>query len=116
MYGVMMPGVSAGSNHVGAIDTWTAQVSWPSGASERPSGAAGAVAGPGDPRSKTTTRTSNQREIEWRNGWPAMGASSVPKSSSTSRTVQDRNRGTTTGTRSEADYPRTAVVVNPPPP
>src|SRR6266508_3829573 len=32
MYGVMMPGVSAGSDQVGAIDTWTAQVSCPSGA------------------------------------------------------------------------------------
>ena len=31
MKGVMMPGVSAGSNQVGASDTWTAQVSWPCG-------------------------------------------------------------------------------------
>ena len=29
MKGVMMPGVSAGSNQVGASDTWIAQVSWP---------------------------------------------------------------------------------------
>src|SRR5439155_20555882 len=28
----MTPGVSAGSNHVGASETWTAIVSWPSGA------------------------------------------------------------------------------------
>src|SRR5262245_16228988 len=32
MNGVMMPGVSAGSNHVGASETWTPQVSCPSGA------------------------------------------------------------------------------------
>src|SRR5437763_15728789 len=30
--GVMMPGVSAGSNQVGASEMWTPQVSWPSGA------------------------------------------------------------------------------------
>src|SRR4029450_4064742 len=30
--GVMIPTVSAGSNHVGAMETWTAVVSWPSGA------------------------------------------------------------------------------------
>ena len=29
MNGVMMPGVSAGSNHVGASVTWMAQVAWP---------------------------------------------------------------------------------------
>ena len=28
----MIPAVSAGSNHAGARETWTAQVSWPSGA------------------------------------------------------------------------------------
>src|SRR5262245_33000176 len=32
MYGVMIPEVSAGSNHVGASETCTAQVIWPSGA------------------------------------------------------------------------------------
>src|SRR5262249_49406688 len=32
MKGVMMPGVSAGSNHVGAIETWTPHVISPSGA------------------------------------------------------------------------------------
>ena len=31
MNGVMMPGVSAGSNHVGASEMWTAHVSCPSG-------------------------------------------------------------------------------------
>src|SRR5688572_21651106 len=30
MNGVMIPGVSAGSNHVGASETWTAHVSCPS--------------------------------------------------------------------------------------
>src|SRR6266508_4537543 len=52
MYGVMMPGVSAGSNQVGAIDTWTAQVSYPSGA-------AGADVGPSDPRSNSATTRGN---------------------------------------------------------
>jgi len=32
MNGVMTPGVSAGSNHAGASETWTASVSCPSGA------------------------------------------------------------------------------------
>src|SRR5216683_7407158 len=32
MKGVMIPAVSAGSNHAGARETWTAQVNWPSGA------------------------------------------------------------------------------------
>src|SRR5262245_66107333 len=32
MYGVMIPEVSAGANHVGASETCTAQVIWPSGA------------------------------------------------------------------------------------
>src|SRR5687767_12686786 len=32
MKGVMMPGVSAGSNHVGAIEMWTPHVTSPSGA------------------------------------------------------------------------------------
>jgi hypothetical protein len=32
MNGVTIPGVSAGSNHVGASEMWTPQVTWPSGA------------------------------------------------------------------------------------
>src|SRR5262245_36420318 len=32
MNGVTIPGVSAGSNHVGASEMWTPQVIWPSGA------------------------------------------------------------------------------------
>src|SRR5215813_7930071 len=32
MNGVTIPGVSAGSNHVGASETCTPQVTWPSGA------------------------------------------------------------------------------------
>ena len=32
MKGVIIPEVSAGSNQVGASDTWTAYVIWPSGA------------------------------------------------------------------------------------
>src|SRR5262245_19960776 len=34
MNGVITAGVSAGSNHVGASETWTAHVTWPSGAAE----------------------------------------------------------------------------------
>src|SRR5258708_4326611 len=49
MYGVMMPGASAGSNHVGARETWTPHVSWPSAA------AAGVTADP------TSIRTSTAR-------------------------------------------------------
>src|SRR6266545_4842558 len=40
MKGVMMPGVSAGSNQVGASETWTAHVIWPLG----PAALAGAAA------------------------------------------------------------------------
>src|SRR5215813_1993428 len=36
MNGVMMPGVSAGSNHVGASATCEAHVIWPTGAAEPP--------------------------------------------------------------------------------
>jgi hypothetical protein len=42
MKGVMMPEVSAGSNQVGASETWTAQVIWPEGWAA--AGAAAAVA------------------------------------------------------------------------
>src|SRR5436853_6143649 len=41
MNGVTIPGVSAGSNHVGASEMWTPQVTWPSG---RASGGPGAAA------------------------------------------------------------------------
>src|SRR5262249_60489010 len=39
MKGVMSPGVSAGSNKVGARVKWSAQVIWPAGASARALGA-----------------------------------------------------------------------------
>src|SRR5215510_4839611 len=40
MKGVMMPEVSAGSNHVGASEMWAPQIISPAGASARPSGVA----------------------------------------------------------------------------
>src|SRR5437867_973503 len=46
MNDVMDPEVSAGSNHVGASETWTAQLIWPAGASARPSDAATARKAP----------------------------------------------------------------------
>src|SRR5688500_9553714 len=54
MKGVMMPGVSAGSNHVGAIEMWTPHVTSPSGAAP----AAGAHSGASSTsamRAKTVT-------------------------------------------------------------
>src|SRR5262249_60568245 len=44
MNGVMTPGVSAGSNQVGARDTCTAIVIWPSGAAGAGAGTASATA------------------------------------------------------------------------
>src|SRR5438094_7194608 len=52
MNGVTIPGVSAGSNHVGASEMWTPQVSWPSGV-----GAAGTTA----PAEISRTRTVTER-------------------------------------------------------
>src|SRR6267142_1600890 len=39
MKGVIMPGVSAGSNQVGANETWTPHTIWPSGAASPVAGA-----------------------------------------------------------------------------
>src|SRR5262245_61699836 len=64
MNGVMIPGVSAGSNHVGAMVTWTPQVSWPSGA---------ASVGPATPTSVRNTRVATRT---WR-----MGPSSMDQAS-----------------------------------
>src|SRR5215831_18434186 len=50
MNGVTIPGVSAGSNHVGASETWTPQVTWPSGAA-----AAGPAAAPEIARTRAVT-------------------------------------------------------------
>ena len=41
MNGVMMPDASAGSNQVGASETWTPQVSWSGDAARRKARAAG---------------------------------------------------------------------------
>src|SRR3954469_12612817 len=46
MKGVRMPGVSAGSNQVGASDTWIAQVSWPCGSPAKASRGAKTAAAP----------------------------------------------------------------------
>src|SRR5437660_11508807 len=50
MNGVTIPGVSAGSNHVGASEMWTPQVTWPSGAA-----AAGTAATAEISRTRTVT-------------------------------------------------------------
>src|SRR6266581_7230407 len=50
MNGVTIPGVSAGSNHVGASEMWTPQVTWPSGAA-----AAGTAAAFDISRTRTVT-------------------------------------------------------------
>src|SRR5204863_1449509 len=52
MNGVTIPGVSAGSNHVGASEMWTPQVTWPSGA---------AAAGPAAAAEISRTRTVTER-------------------------------------------------------
>src|SRR5215510_11504224 len=56
MNGVMTPGVSAGSNHVGASDTCTAIVIWPSGAAGAGTGTASATA-----RARRATEASEGR-------------------------------------------------------
>src|SRR5262249_57547341 len=56
MNGVMMPVVSAGSNHPGASEMWTAHVSSPAGACER------AFVGTISPRSRSKARSSAERE------------------------------------------------------
>src|SRR5437667_11858741 len=53
MNGVTIPGVSAGSNHVGASEMWTPQVIWPSGAA--------AAAGTAAPAEISRTRTVTER-------------------------------------------------------
>src|SRR5438093_9088617 len=50
MNGVTIPGVSAGSNHVGASEMWTPQITWPSGAA-----AAGTAAAAEISRTRTVT-------------------------------------------------------------
>src|SRR5207245_9988620 len=52
MNGVTIPGVPAGSNHVGASEMWTPQVTWPSGA---------AAAGTAAPAEISRTRTVTER-------------------------------------------------------
>src|SRR4029077_21237742 len=56
MKGVMTPGVSAGSNQVGARDTCTAIVIWPSGAAGAGAGTASATA-----RARRATEASERR-------------------------------------------------------
>src|SRR2546430_3012778 len=50
MNGVTIPGVSAGSNHVGASEMWTPQVTWPSGAASAGTAAAAEIS-----RTRTVT-------------------------------------------------------------
>ena len=72
MNGVMMPGISAGSNQVGASEMCTPQVSCPS--------APAALAGPGDPASRVTAkRATASRRV--------MGPTRPPVRGFTSRTM-----------------------------
>src|SRR2546423_406756 len=85
MNGVMIPGVSAGSNQVGATETWTAHVS-------RPSGAPGA--GVGTSRATATRPHSARRRAAIRPG------------------VVGRLMAWPSGRGRLRDYPRTAGEVN----
>src|SRR5258707_1065819 len=73
MKGVMIPGVSAGSNQVGARETWTAHVAWPSGA---------AMAAGGEGTAATTATRAAARAVRRARAWSdgarrsAMAASS----------------------------------------
>src|SRR5262245_12645306 len=58
MNGVMTPGVSAGSNHVGASDTWMAKVIWPSGGADA---AARPAAGGTTIRTRASARNCQER-------------------------------------------------------
>src|SRR5215510_12530815 len=93
--GVMIPIVSPGSNHVGASETCTAHVIWPSGE-------AGAAVGTNSVRSRVrsnaTARGSALREIERSGVRPVMGCllCVVERSGA-------KPRGTTNGIRSDAE-------------
>src|SRR5438094_8590400 len=71
MNGVTIPGVSAGSNHVGASEMWTHQVTWPSGA---------AAAGTAATAEISRTRTATERRglimslLQCRPAPPGVGA------------------------------------------
>src|SRR5213594_1232767 len=89
----MIPVVSAGSNHVGASETCTAHVSWPSGE-------AGAAEGTNSvnsrPRSNATARGSALREIERSGVRPVMECLLCVANGPGAKL-----RGTTNGIRSE---------------
>src|SRR5215475_10363261 len=101
MNGVMIPVVSAGSNHPGASEMCTAHVSSPAGACER------AFVGTISPRSRSMARISAERETR------RSGTRSVMRILLCIAKVWERSRGPTNGTRSAADYPREADLVNP---
>src|SRR5215470_11482407 len=61
MKGVMMPEVSAGSNHVGASEIWAPQIISPAGASERPAGASAVAAGDGPRIANVRTNSEAKR-------------------------------------------------------
>src|SRR4029453_14460731 len=101
MNGVMMPVVSAGSNHPGAREMCTAHVSCPAGASER------AFVGTISPMSSSTARISAEREIG-RSGTRSVMRILLCVEKSFGSEAEDR----TNGTRSAADYPRMWHLVN----
>src|SRR5213593_2532992 len=95
MKGVMIPVVSAGSNHVGASETCTAHVSWPSEAA----GAAVGTSSPmSSPRSSATARMSAQREIERSGVRPVMECLLCVANGPGAKP-----RGTTNGIRSDGE-------------
>ena len=77
MKGVMIPGVSAGSNQVGARETCTAHVAWPSGA---------AVAAGGEGKAaRTTAARAAARAVRRMRRGPIITVSSMRRTSERSR-------------------------------
>src|SRR5262245_47133524 len=94
MNGVMTPGVSAGSNQVGARDTCTAIVSWPSGAAGTGAGTASATA-----RARRATEAGEKRRtftvssclyLSSESCWRAYGFWSGEASTAAAYTVRER--------------------------
>src|SRR4029450_8967203 len=101
MNGVMMPVVSAGSNHPGAREMCSAHVSCPAGAAER------AFVGTIRPMSSSTARISAEREIG-RSGTRSVMRILLCVAKSFGSEAEDR----TNAPRAPADYPRMWHLVN----
>src|SRR5262245_47603678 len=72
MYGVMIPGASAGSNQVGASETWTPQAIWPSAAAADVVNVAASrkVSRSRSGRCERLIATSSLRDERIGRGWP----------------------------------------------